>query len=482
MPYLMFLLATPAAQDWVRADAPSLGTGGASVVGAEGPVAAYWNPATMGLPSEEGWLPLVGGTGFAASIFTEAALAGGVAEDIGDLIELLQQNDIEALMNKLNTGAASDTDIQDALRIVQGVQSIDEHGEGVLTQAGGAFEFKLGQLSLSHRQFAFGALDPAVSFSNLSALADGGFGELFNTTGTGDAPATPAGIALRDRLLAAGISAADANELAWQAEQALGAGVGSDATQTALVQVAQATQAGAANPDETFLNNPSGVTARGMRWIETAVGFGLSLSPLVSVGGALKHVRVETFVERFTVREMPDLDSGVIRDTLTRSQRSEDHIDVDVAGIVHLSETVSAGLVIRNLWPIRVRFDGGDDFTVGPNLRAGAAVSLGVARAFLDLDLTDNPSAVLAGYHARRAAIGAELTLPFRLRVGLEDNLAFAKDSPVFTAGIGLHLGPFFFDLSGMTALRWGKVELEDDTIRVPERFAVALTIGVDVP
>lgn len=120
-----FLAAAPVrALEWHALGARSLGMGGTGVASAQGPLAAYWNPAALGGRSPNG---------LAIPLGVHAALTGSVIEGAKNLQNL---NDTCAA-----GGTCSQTDITNALN------KMNQPGSGLRVDAGFGAGLKIGKLA-----------------------------------------------------------------------------------------------------------------------------------------------------------------------------------------------------------------------------------------------------------------------------------------------------------------------------------------------
>lgn len=135
--FLVLLLASAPvrALEWHARGARALGMGGAGVATAQGPLAAYWNPAALGRPTSNAY-------GLQIPLGAHAGLTG-------DMIQ--GANDLQALRDKAKSNPASVTqgDIDSALN------KFDQPGSGLRFDGDFGVDSKIGKLGL----FLTGSVD-----------------------------------------------------------------------------------------------------------------------------------------------------------------------------------------------------------------------------------------------------------------------------------------------------------------------------------
>ncbi|MBI3289329.1 MAG: conjugal transfer protein TraF [Elusimicrobia bacterium] len=132
------LLAAPAgALEWHPLGARAVAMGGAGVACAQGPIAAYWNPAALGRPSANAY-------GLQIPLGLHAGITGSVIEGANDLQSLK------------DSASATQAQIDAALA------KLDQPGSGLRVDAGGGANLKIGKLALFLNGFADAGAVPYV--------------------------------------------------------------------------------------------------------------------------------------------------------------------------------------------------------------------------------------------------------------------------------------------------------------------------------
>ena len=130
-------LAAPASSlAWNELGARQFALGGAGVADAQGPAAAYWNPAALGRPSPNS-------SGFAAPFDFELALSGPVVAGAKDLSGCISSGCTNA-------------------QIQQALAELNHAGEGLSANAGGGGSIKIGWATVFLHDFVDMGAEPSV--------------------------------------------------------------------------------------------------------------------------------------------------------------------------------------------------------------------------------------------------------------------------------------------------------------------------------
>lgn len=478
-------------QDWINVDARSKGLGNAGVAISEGPSASYYNPANLAKGAKTMWEFWEAGFGFNVSVFSDVTIEGGVLSKADQVIDLFNSVDLSGIQTRLNAGTATATDIRNALRVVNEITSLAKDEIAVIGQGGYAVDIKAGSFGFFYRQLGYATIVPTfdLSFSGASALADGGFAEVFNTIGTGNVPATTSGSNLSTALQNVGLTVAQANELAFQAEQALGSTLADPTIQDAIKNVAGATVSNAGGSStNTILNNNSGIKFTGVLLKEVGISVGVPLPIGFNGGIAVKQVTGETFVVDVKMKDIVD-GTDIFKDLTDKfddNTKTTSKFNLDVgAGFSLLG--LNAGVVYKNVLPMEFDVKGGGDFRVKPQLRGGVSFApLGLIKLAADIDLLENRVSSIKDFRSRMLGAGVEVDpgFLFKFRLGGFDNIASSKTGMTYTGGLGAGLGPLYLDLNGQISTGKEKIESANGTTsskKVPERVGLALNFGFNL-
>ncbi|MBI4230655.1 MAG: conjugal transfer protein TraF, partial [Planctomycetes bacterium] len=296
--------------------------------------------------------------------------------------------------------------------------------------------------------------DLDFSLSGAGALTDGGVAELLGTIGTGNAPTTPGGTALAARLDGIGaVTAAQANELAFQAEQA-GLDLSDEAVRNMLSDLIEATEANSGGSSgNTFGSNASSVTLQGIALKEAGVTGAIPLGSRLRLGLTLKSLEGTTFARTISYRTIQDGESLSEeiddRDTLRENTRTSTEFDFDAGVQLKILPALWVGVSGRNLASPEFPFLGGDGhYELAPQVRAGIALAPFGERLVLaaEGDVLTNTSDALPGFRSRQGAVGVEFApfqnrlLALALRGGARQDLEAEHDDIVFSTGLGMNL------------------------------------------
>ncbi len=131
---LLLAAASPVrALEWHTLGPRALGMGGAGVALAQGPLAAYWNPAALGRPTSNAY-------GLQIPVGVHAALTGSVVEGANNLQNLKD--------TCASGGTCSNADITSALN------KLNDPGNGLRVDAGAGADFKVGKIGVFLNGFA----------------------------------------------------------------------------------------------------------------------------------------------------------------------------------------------------------------------------------------------------------------------------------------------------------------------------------------
>lgn len=477
-----------AAQDWSSLDARSRALGGAGVAFADGRgESAYWNPASLAVGAEK---PLDFSTGFAFSLnaFVDARVTGDVAADVNRILDQYEFFGFQGVQADFDAGTVTDTDLQNVLQIVDSLSRLNDPGKGFLATTGASFNLRIGPFGLFVNAMGHVGANPVVDFTGVGFSTNSGFfGAVPGATPPPTAAESNLSQALQNR---AGLSAADAGNLAYQSRVALGdAAISSPAFIDAMVALAQGT-GGATN----LYNSPSGVFLRALAQVEAGISFALPVLPtLLDVGVSFKEIISETSFRFLSYAEQDggtDIGEAIRDDLLKNNRVRSSHFNMDFGARVMPLEWLAMGLSVRNLIPMNIKYGGPGRMHLDPHVRFGAMASaLGFLKFGVDVDLVENESPVLPGYKTRNVGVGLEFDLPvIKIRVGYADNLAFTPDRGRITAGIGFDVFGFILDIGAQASLN--EITVEEATLDgskpartfFSDQVSAGITIGVSLP
>jgi hypothetical protein len=464
-------------EEWIVLGARARGMGGAGVAVGENP---YWNPALLGkkfftFDRIELRIPM--------SI--ELTAQGHIISEIDDVYDLMNEKGFDTIQLDLNAGLGDLQDIQTAMVLVKEINDINSRGQGLFANLGWGAAARIGtNIGVSWNTLSYFGGDPVFDLGPFTALADDGFPDLFNTTGTGDTPATPEGQALSNALLTelgpSGLTAAEADQFAYIAEQTV-IDLSDPEQVDALITAAEATLTGASATD-TIYENKSGFILAGIVMHEYAMNFnGTFLGGMVSVGVAFKLIHSTTFERHFVVKdaiEEDDIESfinipGGTSDYLEAYLNPSKIINfstevsysfgVDVGILVRPMKELTLGLTAKNLNNPRFKFSSGTYIEMQTQVRLGVLFQpFKMLKLALDYDVFKNASYVLDGFYSQLVSLGAEFSpldnklIALHIRAGGFKNIAEEEENIIGTLGLGLRL--LIFELDVGVAVSTGTV------------------------
>lgn len=496
---LLVSLASPAlAQDWFNIDARSRGMGNAGVAIAEGALGAYWNPAVLAAEQGDVFSFSAGGVAFAGNAFFDVSIEGDILAEVDELYDLFNGADFATIQANLDNGTATEAELQTALALLAELADLNQSGLGVVVQTGGSIEMRYGPFGFFARYLAHAAMQVRFRLGPgfASSLSAGNFSNGLDDALASIPMSSPTGanaITLSDELRAAGISLEDAETLASNAEAAIGDAGLNPVVRAAIVASAVASQSTYGDPNATLQFNESGVRVSGILLKEAGVAFAYPIAVGLRVGIALKEVIGETFELDIPLAGLGEAKGMVedIIDQFDQNRRRKSKFDYDVGVSFSPIPLVSLGITAKNVRGNKFAFASGAFFETKRQLRAGAALHLGILTVGADFDLQKNESHSLDGYESRVAGVGVDFKpgipgIGLSVRGGFFKNLDSADQELVYTLAIGARLGPVAIDLNGQSSLKRVDVESASalngtDSLSLPQRLAFAATVGVDL-
>lgn len=499
------LVMPPAAraQQWVGADARSVSMGNAGVAVSRGPSALHWNPAALAADRRR----------FAVHIngIADLQIEGDAVRRTDRLARLLDDFPLDDIQGRFDEARVTEADIRHTFHIIDAIADLLEPGTGAGAHVGGDLSVQHGAWAFAYRRISHPGLVAVLDTGPDSglALADDGLEDLnrglrdlveerIAAGATLHQPATAAGRDLSRQLrdIAAGqgifIPQEASDEFAFQGEAALGDDLGDvrllDLVEDVLAATALATDARVG----VLADNRSGAEIRGLTLHELSLGRGLELplpGPKVRIGASVRLLYGETFIRRFTLRE---IDGGVkligeVFDSFSQRTKTGVRVTADASVMVDPVPWLTLAISGRNLAPVAFDFSDGREFALDPQVRGGLTIR---PRSWLtlalDMDITRNRSDALPGISWQQAGVGMEIAAGWRrlrwaLRGGVWTDLGDSGIDAVYTAGVELGSGEWFVALSGYVTGH--NVDVESASVNAsaddfPERAGVNLSVG----
>jgi len=455
------------AEKWTHYGSRSQAMGGAGVALIQDATSSYWNPGALAInPSWDLQIPF----GMAVNIVGDSVKQ---ANAIADAFSLLNQA-------ALDGGTATESEIRNALSLVDSLSQLDE-GDGLYGDFHVGGHFRFNNMAGGINTIIYTGANAYIDLTSLASLADNGFADLFGSVpGYPHAPVTAPGIALSATLQAevAGIAVADANELAYQAENTTGLDLTDQATIDAIVAAADATQNASG---ATIDGNESGLEIAGLMLFEFSFAYAYPLfDNKLGIGINSKLMQGTAFTNTTLASELDDGGDIVsdIRDMDNKTETTTFSIDLGV--LYKPFSRLSLGLTARNLTSPTFDIDGGrnvDEITLDPQVRAGVAFDILQNKLLkwvvaADFDVMENSSDILTNFKSQEVGFGTEVMFldMIAVRVGAYQNMAESDSDPIITAGLGLQLWKLEIDLSAEISTDTAALESDngDDEEEVP--------------
>ncbi|MCX7956287.1 MAG: conjugal transfer protein TraF [Endomicrobia bacterium] len=235
------------------------------------------------------------------------------------------------------------------------------------------------------------------------------------------------------------------------------------------------------SPNQTFVDNNSGVVLKGINCTEICLGYSYSVIKNLQLGLAVKYLIGKTIYYNFKVfQEKEKIDLKDISSLEGKLIRNSQAIGVDVGAIYKLplpAIDTNIGIVIKNLIEPTFYLPSTDEkLKFSRQLRVGISGNINIIKFGLDIDL-NRVDTFVSGYYTQDLSLGVELDPPFlpSLRLGYLRNLT-RNDDQFFSVGLGMKLFFVNFDLIGAFNPKQTKI---DNKFSLPvNNLFIGLTVG----
>ena len=200
-------------------------------------------------------------------------------------------------------------------------------------------------------------------------------------------------------------------------------------------------------------NNLTYIDIRGILVKEVPIGYAQTFDINnfnVSVGGSLKYIQGDSYKNKIAI----DTDSDDLDDSLDDNSKTSNAVGVDL-GVLVSYEKVDLGLVGKYLNAPKLKYYDGSEYKIKPMVRAGLNFEPKdwIQIAF-DMDLTKNDTAI-KNYKSQYVGGGINFHQSwFSIRAGAMKNIAENQEGTILTAGLGLGLKWFQFDLAAQLSTK----------------------------
>jgi hypothetical protein len=491
---------TVGATEWQFIGARYQGMGGAGVAVVDDSLALYWNPGALAFT--KGWdvqLPL------GASVSAE----GDVMLEIDRLDSFAR--DLKTIRRKVGNGEPlSSTDRATLLQLVaRDIPLFREDDEAFLPRANAVLTGRRGRFAIGLigdgdsviapfvDEVDFGLSGASTPDARISDFVGAGSDHSSELSGTGQSLADAIADDFR-AFTSTGLEQDQAEEFVFQAESA-GLDTSRGRVREGLQRAAGTT---VRSSSDLVSENVTGAAAVTLVTAETTLAYGHPFFDKIGIGGAIRYIYGNTFVDYTTFYEVDSV-RELIKETLEFNNRADDHeFGIDLGVLVKPVEWFRIGVVARNLnepdfkvdlpTPLRQRLkDAGislNDYELERQARMGAAVDVRPWwTVALDVDLTKNTNKYVPGFESRLLSMGTEVRGSYRefgvaLRGGAFMNLGNNQNrAPVLTAGVGLRAWNFTLEFAGGVSTEWDRFESIGTDDRIPVRVSFAAQLGYRV-
>ncbi len=467
------------AEEWSIYGPRAEGMGGAGVAVADGATAHYWNPGAT-TKNEKSGLYITGGLVTAAE--------GDIIAALDKVAQVGSTIDWATMATKVDSGGLTPAEAGKLLNFFSlSAAELNKSGQGFLVNGSGGLSLAVGSWTVFGNGFVNMNLDPVGDDTHL--LLNTGASAITDTVGS-SVLGSPVNTALASNIAGqqwwidnsggGATTTVQANNFVYLAEWQ-GADTSDPEVQQALMLMAQNLAGGDASLSVN--NNETGVIINGL--IVTEFGGSYSkefldvIGQTLSVGVNLKLMQGQTYYQEISYSDLKGSDSLMKDVNNKENTKSSTALGIDVGALVSFSDVLKGGLVIRNLNSPKFAYAGKGDAVLDPQVRAGAAMNLGMLTLAADYDITKNKSSLLKGYESQMFGLGAEVSLigTLKLRMGTYQNMASAVGSSVYTYGLGFHLLFLDLDLAGTVAK--DKVQVEQSGTELPQRAGASVAIAL---
>jgi len=444
--FLSLMLILPlivSAAEWQIVGPRALGMGGAYVAVVNDSTAAYWNPAAFGFYKtkdvrkyEDRDFGLGVGVGAGYSIHN----------NLGEKIDNILNYDYDAISNDIKNDGISISNLYDYVNLINNVAKITDK-DAVVFKANGYVASRIGHFGVGVYALGNIAALPILDLQNINVNSnynntieslskmityDGNFSvltplqqkELIDTISsfTNWSPEYAENFvkAIDESLSANGISSID------------------EETYNAVINTAKI--ASNAQTGGSYDENESKIKFSGLIYYEVPISYGYAINKNFSLGANVKFMKGRYYESYVSLYD--DENDNDLFDKAKDDYEESNTFGIDAGAMYKLGNTVTLGVVGRNLNTPKFDKPFGGEYELEPQARGGVAFTpFSWLTLAADVDLIENDTNI-NGYKSQNVAFGAELELLkfLALRGGYYKNLSESDIDGVYTVGLGLNL------------------------------------------
>ncbi|KAA0258943.1 hypothetical protein FHQ18_03065 [Deferribacter autotrophicus] len=449
--YILLSLIIPSlvfSAEWQIVGPRALGMGGAYVAVVNDSTAAYWNPAAFGFYKTTD-VRKYQNRNFGLGVGVGAGYS--IHNDLGEKIDNILDFDYDVISSDISSdGQISLQNLDDYVNLINNVAKINEN-DAVVFKTNGYIASRIGHFGIGVYALGNIAALPILDLKNIGINTSttniiDTLKDVDGTTGE-----TPSNSNLQD--LAQEIantlpnwSLSDANDYLADLEDSLntqGIPITQDIINAAytVAKVANDAQSG-----KSYDQNQSKIKFNGLIYVEVPLTYGYAFNKNFAIGGNVKFMKGRYYESYVSLYD--DNNDNDLFDNAKDDYEESTTFGVDLGAMYKIGNTITLGIVGRNLNTPKFDKPSGGEYKLDPQARAGIAITpFSWLTLAADIDLTKNDTNV-NNYDSQNLSIGAEIELLkfLALRAGYYKNLAESDIDNVYTAGLGLNFYLFRLD------------------------------------
>jgi hypothetical protein len=419
---LVIASASARAEEWQAMGPRALGMGGAGVALSQGPVASYWNPASLGLATENAY-------GMQMPFGVHAALTGPVIAGANDL-----KNSYNAINACQGNPASCATPAEQAAlqnNLNAALVELNNPANGLRVNADGGGDFKVGKLAFFANGFLDAGAVPQIDLTHNQATYNGEPGYNPNTS-------------IQNNNSALVVKGARDLEF--------GVGYGHEIPRV-----------------------PGLYAGANIKLMNVEVGY--AKISVISANNGNSDIASQ-LKSSATTSSSVGVDVGLLWDVSRSFENVPLHPRIGITGrnLTNPKFNQSASAVANGV---------NGKYAINPQVRMGVAISpFHWWNLAADVDLTNNTTPI-DGVDSRQLGVGTEFNVFNRswinipLRAGISKNLAESGSSTMLSLGGGLNFLHLIIDASGTASPTRINTQTQGKTTRIPQELGAAVQISL---
>lgn len=347
--------------------------------------------------------------------------------------------------NDINNGAISISNLDDYVNLINNVAKITDK-DAVVFKANGYVASRIGHFGVGVYALGNIAALPILDLQNISV--DSNNTNIINSlSGVGGDTNLDVLTSSQNNELVSTISSftgwsqADAQNFVYAIDDSLNAnGISSIDEETYNAVINTAKIASNAQTGGSYDENESKIKFSGLIYYEVPISYGYAINKNFSLGANVKFMKGRYYESYVSLYD--DENDNDLFDKAKDDYEESNTFGIDAGAMYKLGNTVTLGVVGRNLNTPKFDKPFGGEYELEPQARGGVAFTpFSWLTLAADVDLIENDTNI-NGYKSQNVAFGAELELLkfLALRGGYYKNLSESDIDGVYTVGLGLNL------------------------------------------